>query len=72
MIQNIILLLFRRLIFIKENIKVPKTILDDIWAETLMKLGNDPEFDNETVLKIKSMVKNGIISSDEIIEIFKG
>ncbi len=50
---------------IEEILKVPKTVLEDVWAETLSKLKDNPDFNLETIDKIESMVKEGMINSDE-------
>jgi hypothetical protein len=57
---------------IGESLKVPKTVLEDVWAETLKKLKDNPDFKLETVEKIESMVKEGIINPNDIIELLTG
>ncbi|WP_048190467.1 hypothetical protein [Methanobacterium sp. SMA-27] len=57
---------------IEESLKVPKTVLEDIWAETLKKLKDNPDFNLETVEKIESMVKEEIINPNDIIELLTG
>ena len=54
---------------IEESLKVPKTVLEDVWSETLNKLKDNPDFNLETVEKIESMVKEKIINPDNIIEL---
>ncbi len=56
---------------IKEILKVPKTVLDDVWEETLSKLRDNPDFNIAVVEKIESMVKEGMINSDDIIDLLK-
>jgi hypothetical protein len=48
---------------------VPKTVLEDIWVETLTKLESNPLFDAEIVGKIESSIKDGIINSDKIVDL---
>jgi hypothetical protein len=57
---------------IEESLKIPKTILEDVWDETLLKLKDNPEFNLETILKIESMVKNGTTTPDDIISLLEG
>jgi len=57
---------------IKESLKVPKTVLEDIWTETLKELRDNPKFNLETVEKIEAMVNEGIIITDEIIDLLNG
>ena len=57
---------------IKESLKVPKTVLEDVWAETLTKLKDNPEFNLETVEKIESLVQEGIIDPNDIIDLLNG
>ena len=56
---------------IEENLKVPKTVLEDIWVETFKKLKDNPDFNLETVEKIESTVKKGM-NPDEIIDLLNG
>ena len=57
---------------IEESLKVPKTVLEDVWAETLKNLKDNPDFNLETVEKIESMVKEGIINPEDIIYLLNG
>jgi hypothetical protein len=57
---------------IEESIKVPKTVLEDVWTETLKKLKDNPDFNLETVEKIESIVQEGMIIPDNIIELLTG
>jgi hypothetical protein len=57
---------------IEESLKVPKTVLEDVWAETIKKLKINPEFNLETVEKIDSMVKAGMIIPNDIIDLLNG
>lgn len=57
---------------IEENLKVPKTVLEDVWAETIRKLKINPEFNLETVEKIDSMVKARMIIPNDIIDLLNG
>jgi hypothetical protein len=57
---------------IEESLKVPKTVLEDVWAETIRKLKINPEFNLETVEKIDSMVKAGMIIPNDIIDLLNG
>ena len=57
---------------IEESLKVPKTVLEDVWAETLRKLKDNPEFNLETVNKIESMIQEGIIDPNDIIDLLNG
>ena len=57
---------------IEESLKVPKTVLEDVWTETLNKLKDNPEFNLETVEKIESMVQEGMINPDDIIDLLTG
>ena len=57
---------------IEESLKVPKTVLEDVWAETLNKLKTNPDFNVETVEKIESMVKEGMIIPNDIINLLNG
>jgi len=57
---------------IEESLKVPKTVLEDVWVETLSKLRDNPHFNSETVEKIESMAKAGLINSNDIIDLLKG
>jgi len=57
---------------IEESLKVPKTVLEDVWAETLRKLKDNPEFNLETVNKIESMIQEGIIDHNDIIDLLNG
>ena len=57
---------------IEESLKVPKTVLEDVWAETIRKLKINPEFNMETVEKIDSMVKDGMIIPNDIIDLLNG
>jgi hypothetical protein len=54
---------------IKET-NVPKTVLDDIWADVILKLKSNPEFDSETVENLISIVKSKPINPDQIIDLF--
>lgn len=56
---------------IEKNLKVPKTVLEDVWLDTLSKLRDNPNFNSELVQKIESMVKVGLINSDDIITLLK-
>jgi hypothetical protein len=56
---------------IEEILKVPKTVLEDVWDETLSKLEDNPDFNIDAVEKIESMVKEGMINSDDIIDLLK-
>ena len=56
---------------IEKNLKVPKTVLEDVWLDTLSKLRDNPNFNSELVEKIESMVKVGLINSDDIITLLK-
>jgi hypothetical protein len=56
---------------IEEILKVPKTVLEDVWVETLSKLKDNPDFNHETIDKIESLVEKGIINSEEIIDLLK-
>ncbi|MBZ2164593.1 hypothetical protein [Methanobacterium spitsbergense] len=51
---------------------VPKTVLEDVWAETLKKLKDNPDFNLETVEKIESMVQEGMIIPNDIIDLLTG
>ena len=57
---------------IEESLKVPKTVLEDVWAETLRKFKDNPEFDLETVEKIETMVQDGMINPDDIVDLLSG
>jgi len=57
---------------IENSLKVPKTVLEDVWAETLRKLKDNPEFNLETVNKIESMIQEGIIDPNDIIDLLNG
>jgi hypothetical protein len=57
---------------IGESLKVPKTVLEDVWAETIKKLKTNPDFSLETVEKIDSMVKAGMIIPNDIIDLLNG
>lgn len=54
---------------IEDSLKVPKTVLEDVWTETLSKLKDNKDFDLETVEIIESMVKGGMINSDDIVDL---
>ena len=54
---------------IEDSLKVPKTVLEDVWTETLKKLKDNPKFNLETVEKIESMVKEGMIIPKDIIDL---
>ena len=56
---------------IEEILKVPKTVLEDVWEETLSKLNDNPDFNFDEVEKIESMVKEGMITHDDIIDLIK-
>ncbi len=56
---------------IEKYLKVPKTVLEDVWLDTLSKLRDNPNFNSELVQKIESMVKVGLINSDDIITLLK-
>ena len=56
---------------IEEILKVPKTVLEDVWEETLSKLKDNPDFNIDAVEKIESMVKEGMIIHDDIIDLIK-
>ncbi len=56
---------------IEEILKVPKTVLEDVWEETLSKLKDNPDFNIDEVEKIESMVKEGMITHDDIIDLIK-
>ena len=53
----------------EESLKVPKTVLEDIWSETLSKLKDNTDFNHETIEKIESLVEKGIINHDDIIDL---
>ena len=57
---------------IEESLKVPKTVLENVWEETLTKLKDNPEFNLETVEKIESLVQEGIIDPNDIIDLLNG
>ena len=57
---------------IEESLKVPKTVLEDVWLETLKKLKDNQDFNLETVEKIESMVNEGMIIPDDIIDLLTG
>ncbi len=54
---------------IEESLKIPKTVLEDVWAETLKKLKDNPDFNLETIENIESMVKEGMIIPNDIIDL---
>ena len=54
---------------IEDSLKVPKTVLEDVWTETLLKLKDNKDFDLETVETIESMVKGGMVNSDDIVDL---
>ena len=56
---------------IENSYTVPKTVLEDVWDETLSKLEDNPDFNIDAVEKIESMVKEGMINSDDIIDLLK-
>lgn len=56
---------------IEESLKVPKTVLEDVWDETLKKLRDNSNFNLETIKKIESMIKEDTINSDNIIVLLK-
>ena len=56
---------------IEDSLKVPKTVLEDVWTETLSKLKDNQDFDLETVEIIESMVKGGMVNSDDIVDLLK-
>ena len=56
---------------IEDSLKVPKTVLEDVWTETLSKLKDNHDFDLETVEIIESMVKGGMVNSDDIVDLLK-
>jgi hypothetical protein len=56
---------------IGKSLKVPKTVLEDVWLDTLSKLRDNPNFNSELVEKIESMTKVGLINSDDIIVLLK-
>lgn len=58
-------------LFIEQSIKVPKTVLEDIWVETLSRLMDNPNFNSELVIKIESKAKAGLINSEDIIDLLK-
>ena len=51
--------------------KVPKTVLEDVWDETLTRLKENHDFKLEAVEKIESIVKESMIIPEEIIDILK-
>jgi hypothetical protein len=57
---------------IDESLNIPKTVLEDVWAETLKKLKDNPDFNLETIGKIESMVKEGMIIPNDIIDLLNG
>ena len=57
---------------IEESLKVPKTVLEDVWTETLKKLKDNQDFNLETVEKIESLVQKGMINPDDIIDLLTG
>ena len=56
---------------IEQSLKVPKTVLEDVWLDTLSKLRDNPNFNSEKIEKIESMTKAGLINSDDIIVLLK-
>ena len=54
---------------IEDSLKVPKTVLEDVWTETLSKLKDNQDFDLETVEIIESMVKGGMVNSDDLVDL---
>ncbi len=56
---------------IGESLKVPKTVLEDVWLNTLSKLRDNPNFNSELVETIESMTKVDLINSDDIIDLLK-
>jgi hypothetical protein len=56
---------------LNENFEVPKTVLEDIWTETLADLKDNPEFNRDLLTEIKAMVKSGTIKTDDLINILK-
>jgi len=56
---------------IEEILKVPKTVLEDVWEETISKLKDNPDFNKETVEKIESMLRDEMINSNDIIDLLE-
>lgn len=51
---------------------IPKTILEEIVDQTIQKIKDDPEFDEEKVYKLEGALKSGKINPDDLILILKG
>ena len=44
---------------IENSLKVPKTVLEDFWTETLTKLKKNQKFNVETLIKLNPWFKKG-------------
>lgn len=54
---------------IEESSKFPKTVLEDVWVDTVRNLRDNPEFDLETVDKIEFLIKERMINPDNLIDL---
>ncbi|MCK9151818.1 hypothetical protein [Methanobacterium alcaliphilum] len=57
---------------VKGEKPVPNTILDEIIGQTISNLNLKPEFNEESVEYLESLLKTGKADPDKIIKILKG
>ncbi len=55
---------------IEPSSKVPKSVLENVWEETIKKIKKDPEFNDDMISEIESLVKNEL-TPEKIINILQ-
>ncbi len=55
----------------EDEVKVPKTILEEILEKTILDLKSKPEFDSKFLNELENSFKKGNLTPEEIIQIIK-
>lgn len=53
----------------EKDLKIPKTVLEEIWNETIAHLKIDENYDTEIIEKLEPLLKNKNIDSEKIIDL---
>ena len=56
----------------EDEVKVPKTILEEILEKTILDLKSEPEFDSRVLIELEDYLKNGAINPEDLMQIIKG
>jgi len=56
---------------VEDEVKVPKTILEEILEKTILDLKSKPEFDSKFLNELENSFKKGNLTPEEIIQIIK-